>query len=255
MELALWVGSFALFGLCIGSFLNVVAYRVPRGESVVAPPSRCPDCGERVRPYDLIPVVSYVLLRGRCRFCGNPIRLRYPAVELLTGTAFAIAAWRMPWSVEALAGALLSAVLIAVVITDIDWRIIPNRIIAWGIGLGLLLRCLSHPLPWWNYALAALACSGLLFLLAIASKGGMGGGDIKLYLFIGLVLGLAPALLSLFAASLFGLLYGCMMLCFKPGFRKDRSLPFAPFIAVGAWWAYLYGQEALDAMLQYLVTV
>lgn len=133
LEMVLWVGGFALFGLCIGSFLNVVAYRVPRGESVVAPPSRCPACGERVRPYDLIPVVSYVLLRGRCRFCATPIGLRYPAVELLTGTAFAIAAWRMPWSAEAFAGALLSAVLIAVVITDIDWRIIPNRIIAWEL--------------------------------------------------------------------------------------------------------------------------
>lgn len=253
MALALWVVSFALLGLCIGSFLNVVAYRVPRGESVVAPPSRCTHCGEQVRPYDLIPVISYVILRGRCRSCGMPIAARYPLVELLTSAAFAAVAWNMPWNGEAIVGALLSSVLIAVAVIDIDWRIIPNRIVAWGMGLGLFMRCFIHPLPWWNYALAAVVCSGLLLLLAIASNGGMGGGDIKLYLFIGMVLGLASALLSLFTASVLGLVYGCVLLCFKPAFGKDRSLPFAPFIAAGAWWAYLYGEGVLHAMLQYIV--
>lgn len=244
-----WIVLWAMYGLCIGSFLNVVALRVPLRQSIVHPPSHCMQCEKRVKLYDLVPVFSYLWLRGRCRYCKTKISPMYAIIEAITSVLFAYMAWQVGISAELAASLLLISILITVTITDIHGRIIPNPIIGWAIFLGVIARIFSHPLPWWNYLLAAIICSALLLILAIASNGGMGGGDIKLYFFIGLMLGIVNALLSLFIASLLGLIYGLLMICLKPTFRDHRTVPFAPFIAAGALLAYLYGSQGMDAVL------
>jgi len=202
------VAPAAVFGLAIGSFLNLVAIRVPKGESVISPPSRCMLCGHRLGAFDLIPVFGYLLLGGRCRYCRGRISLAYPAGELITAAAFAVTAWRVGWTPELPAGLLLASVLIAAAQTDLRTMLIPDRIVAFALGAGLAARIVSHPLPWWEYALGSVLGAGILLILAVISRGGMGGGDIKLYLFVGMMLGYKLTLLSIFTASLLGSLYG-----------------------------------------------
>jgi prepilin signal peptidase PulO-like enzyme (type II secretory pathway) len=232
----------------IGSFLNVVAIRLPKGESIAYPPSHCVHCGHQLRPADLIPVLSYVLLRGRCRYCRSRISPAYPAGELAASAAFALMAWRTGCSLELIGAFLLAGVLIAASHTDLREMVIPDKLVAFGIAAGIAARLLSHPLPWWDYALGAAAGSGIMLLLAVVSRGGMGGGDIKLYLFVGLMLGLKLTILSIFAASVLGSLYGLgLMLAGK--FQRRMHIPFGPFIALGAMLSYSFGESWLAVYL------
>jgi len=250
MNIDVWltVAPAALLGLIIGSFLNVVAIRLPKGESIVYPPSHCLQCGRRLRAFDLIPVLSYLFLKGKCRYCRARISPAYPVGELVTAGAFAMTAWRVGWTPELAAGLLLASVLIAAAHADLRTMLIPDRIVGFGVAAGLIARIVSHPLPWWDYALGTALGGGLMLLLAYVSRGGMGGGDIKLYLFVGLMLGFKLTLLSIFAASLFGSLYGVgLMLAGK--FRRRMQVPFGPFIAAGTLAAFWFGNGWIDIYL------
>jgi leader peptidase (prepilin peptidase) / N-methyltransferase len=233
----------AAFGLAVGSFLTVVAHRLPRHESVVAPRSRCPSCGTMIRARDNVPVVSYVMLRGRCRSCGIAISPRYVLIELLTAGLFAAAAARFPSIYATAVLALFFAVLVAVAVIDVEHRIIPNRILypslvafpvilAAGVLMGEKLSLLQ--------AVAGfLAYGGGLFVVALISPGGMGMGDVKLAALIGLVLGafgLSYVAVAAAAAILAGGLGAVALLAFARATRK-HALPFGPYLAGGAVWA------------------
>jgi leader peptidase (prepilin peptidase) / N-methyltransferase len=235
--------SAAAFGLAVGSFLTVVAHRVPRHESVVAPRSRCPHCGTTIRARDNVPVVSYLLLRGKCRSCGTPISPRYMLIELLTAGLFAAAAARFPSLFATIVLALFFAVLVAVAVIDVEHRIIPNRILYPSLlafpvilAVGVLT---GEDLSLLRAALGLLAYGGGLFLVAVISPGGMGMGDVKLAAFIGLVLGafgLSYVAVAAAVAILAGGVGAVVLLAFARATRK-HAVPFGPYLAVGAVWA------------------
>jgi leader peptidase (prepilin peptidase)/N-methyltransferase len=233
----------AIGGALVGSFLNVVIQRLPRGESLVTPRSRCPRCEVEIRPRDNVPVLSWLALRGRCRSCGARIPVRYPLTEVLTAAAFAgVVAAR---GVDS--GLLLElpfvAMLIAVAGIDLEHNIVPNRIVvpaaAWALIAALVVA--TDELP--ELLIAGAAAFLALLLTALAYPAGMGMGDVKLAGVMGLYLGLsvAPALLVAFAV---GAVVGVGMIM-RHGDRK-RGLPFAPFLAVGGLIGVLAGPELID---------
>lgn len=233
-------------GLLVGSFLNVVAHRLPRGESVVSPGSRCPGCGNAVRPYDNVPVVSWLLLRGRCRSCGAPISWRYPAVELATAALYAaVVAARDDTGGIAL-GLILVTALVPIVLIDLETRLIPNVITA-PAAIAALVAGLALDLDGVPEQLIAGAGAGGFFLLAaLAYPRGMGMGDVKLAGVLGLCLGraVAPALMI---ALLSGVLVGGVIMA-RLGARAGRktAVPFGPFLALGGAVALFAGDAIVD---------
>jgi leader peptidase (prepilin peptidase)/N-methyltransferase len=238
-----------LIGACVGSFLNVCIHRMPLRQSVVWPASHCPSCGGAIAPHDNVPLVSYALLKGRCRACRAPISLRYPLVELANGLGYALILWRFGLGWPALIYAVLFSALL--IVSGIDWahQIIPDRITLPGIGLGLLAAATVLPVRLQDAVLGVLVGGGILWLLAWASpylfgKEGMGGGDIKLLAMIGAFLGWKPALLTIMIGALTGSVVGVLMILLKR-MRRDQYLPFGPFLALGAVVALFCHQELL----------
>jgi len=236
-----------VFGAVFGSFLNVVAYRLPRHESLLTPASHCPSCGTPVKPYDNVPILSFLLLRGRCRSCGVAISPRYPLVEALTGLlcAGAVLAHDSA-SAIALSVALILTVVPAALI-DVEHRIIPNGITALGAVLALGLGTALDPGGEPQRLIAGAAAGGVLLLAALAYPGGMGMGDVKLAGVMGLFLGsaVAPAILI---ALLAGTLAGAAILARK-GVQAGRKtkVPFGPFLALGAVTASFVGPQIVHA--------
>lgn len=234
-----------ILGTVIGSFLNVCIYRIPRGESVVFPGSHCPACSRRLGPVDLVPILSYLVLRGRCRTCTNRISPRYPLIELLTGVLFLVA-WYLTGPVPAVFNYwLLSSILVVVTFIDLEHYLIPNKVIAVGAVLQLVLNFFTHQISLTNAGLGFLVGGGLLLVIALVSRGGMGGGDIKLAALLGLFLGWQNVLLGFFAASLAGALTGILLVALKKKGRKD-AVPFGPFLSLGALLSLYAGQQLLD---------
>jgi leader peptidase (prepilin peptidase) / N-methyltransferase len=235
----------APFGLLIGSFLNVVAYRLPRGESLVKPRSRCTSCGEEVRPYDNVPVLSWLVLRGRCRHCGEGISARYPAVELVTAIVFAAVVVVRGLDADLALELPFAAMLIAVANIDLEHRIVPNKILlpmaVWGVGATALVR--PEFLP--EALIAGAAAFTALLLAALAYPAGMGMGDVKLAGVMGIYLGAAVAP-ALFAAFLVGSLVGVAMLARHGAAARKKGVPFAPFMALGGLLGLLAGSELVD---------
>jgi leader peptidase (prepilin peptidase)/N-methyltransferase len=242
-----------VLGAIAGSFLNVVAYRLPRHESLVTPASHCPKCGTPVRPYDNVPILSWLLLRGHCRSCSESISPRYPLVEALTA-ALCAGAVLVHHSV---AGIALSIVLILLVVPaaaiDLEHRIIPNRITALGavlaLGIGLALDPAGEP----ERLIAGAAAGGFLLLAALAYPGGMGMGDVKLAAVMGIFLGraVAPAILI---ALLAGVLAGAVVIARKGAHEgRKTAIPFGPFLALGALVAVFAGQPIVDLYVNHFL--
>jgi leader peptidase (prepilin peptidase)/N-methyltransferase len=241
---------FAFLGLCIGSFLNVVAYRLPRGESVVTPGSRCPGCDRPLKAYENIPVLSWLALRGRCRTCKTSISLRYPLIELATGALYvAIAAyWWEDWRELAL-GIVLVTALIPIALIDLEVKRIPNAITGPAALLAVPIAALTEP-SFVPEQLIAGAAATLFFLLpALIAKKGMGMGDVKLAGVMGLYLGaaVAPAIMI---ALITGTVVGIGVIA-RSGVAKGRktAVPFGPFLALGAVVCVFAGQSILDSYL------
>ena len=230
-----------LLGLLFGSFANVLIHRLPRHESIVAPGSRCPVCGASIRAWDNVPVLSYLVLWGRCRACGAVISPRYVIVELATGGLMAGIIWRFGVSPAALRFGALGFALVVVFFTDLEHQIIPNAITYPGIAAGLALSAAAGEfVP----SLAAAAAAGLVFLiLGIVSRGGMGGGDTKLAAMIGAFLGTPAVIVALFLAVALGAAAGLVLLAFRLRGRKDM-IPFGPAMAAGAMIA-VFGSNAI----------
>lgn len=230
-----------LLGLVVGSFLNVVIHRVPRRESVVWPASRCPACGESIAPLDNVPLLSYVLLRGRCRSCKAPISARYPLVEALTGALFAAAAYAFGLDLRLLSALVLISTLVALAGIDLEHRLLPNVIVGPAALVGLALSILESPERWWVYPVSALAVAGGLFALAVAYPGGMGMGDVKMGGMLGAFLG-PYAALAVFFGALAGAITGGLLIA-TGRMQRRHALPFGVFMALGGIVALFVGPQ------------
>ncbi len=236
---------FTIFGLVFGSFYNVVGLRVPKKESIAFPPSHCTSCDRRLTALDLVPVFSYLFLKGRCRSCGEKIHWVYPLMEFITGGLFALSFWQIGFQPELIIAILFMSLLVIITVSDIAYMLIPDKVLL-PIGALLLVLRLFIPLdPWWDSLLGAALGFGILLLIAIVSKGGMGGGDIKLFFVIGLVLGVSSTFMTLFFASLIGSIAGIIMLRIKNEGRKT-PVPFGPSIALAAVIVYFWGDALLN---------
>lgn len=246
-------GVAGVLGLAFGSFLNVVAYRVPIGLSVVRPPSACPTCKSPVRPRDNVPVVSWFLLRGKCRDCASPISVRYPVVEALTGALFAatVLVVGLVWALPAYLW--FGAVTMALILTDLDHKRIPNRILYPGTVVGTVLLAVGSSIDgrfsdFGRAMVGGLIYFGGLFLLALIARGGFGFGDVKLAFLLGLFLtfrGWEHLLVGVFLAFFIGGLVAILLLVTRKKGRKD-AVPFGPSLVVGAWVAIGFGLEIAE---------
>ncbi|MGH2864979.1 MAG: prepilin peptidase [Solirubrobacteraceae bacterium] len=242
-----------VLGAVFGSFLNVVVHRLPRHESVVHPGSHCPKCGTPVKPYDNIPIVSWLLLRGHCRGCGASISVRYPLVETLTA-ALCVAAVLTHRSATGIALSLaLILFLVPAALIDLEHRIIPNRITAAGVLLALAIGLVLDPAGEPGRLIAGAAAGGFLLLAALAYPGGMGMGDVKLAGMMGLFLGaaIAPALLI---AMIAGVALGLAVIARK-GAQQGRktAIPFGPFLALGGLSAIFLGHQLVGVYVNHFL--
>ncbi|MCM3715092.1 prepilin peptidase [Halalkalibacter oceani] len=235
-----------LVGCIVGSFYNVVGLRLPVGESIVKPRSQCPVCGHRLSAWELVPLLSYMCLRGRCRVCRAVISPLYPAVELGTGLLFALSFYVYRWTGDTLLLLVLVSLLAIIFVSDVRYMLIPDRVLLFFTALILLLRlCFLPSEPWWDAFLGAIAGFALLYIIAIVSRGGMGGGDVKLFGVLGLILGWQHTLLAFFLSCLSGALLGGAALVIGKVERR-KPVPFGPFIVLGAITAYFFGESLVE---------
>lgn len=225
------------FGLVFGSFFNVAIYRLPQKISLVKPGSRCPNCGHKLNFLELIPVVSFLLQKGRCKACHEGISWRYPLIELATGLGFALIAWWHPVWTSFLTGAMFYSLLLVLAFIDLDHKILPNAITVPGVLVALFLALLGFSIPFWSSVLGALVGFLLLFAIALISKGGMGMGDLKMMALIGAFLGWKAVFYVLFGASLLGSVGGILYLYLTKQDRKT-PIPFGPSLALAAVFVY-----------------
>jgi len=233
-----------LFGVVIGSFCNVVIYRLPRGKSIVSPGSQCRLCSSAIRPWDNIPLLSYLILKGRCRSCSEPISVRYPAVEFISGMLFVWLYFKFGFTMSFAVYALMASTLLVVALIDFDHKIIPNLITLPGIAIGLSLSLWALPITPLASLFGLLIGGTLFYLIALVSKGGMGGGDIKLIAMIGAFLGWQGALFTIFSGALLGSLVGMILMLLGKKGRKDK-VPFGPFLSCGAILFVLSGDDLI----------
>jgi leader peptidase (prepilin peptidase)/N-methyltransferase len=249
MTLAYAAGLAGAFGLIVGSFLNVVAYRLPRGESIVFPGSHCPSCDTPIKPYDNVPVLSWLVLRGRCRSCHTSISARYPVVEAVTAALLVAVVLAKGADEDAWLGLAFVILLVPVTLIDLDHRIIPNTLMLIGtvVSVGILL--LTDPGAITEHLIAAAAAGGFLLVAALAYPAGMGMGDVKLAAVMGLFLGrsVGPAMLVALVA---GSVVGALIIARK-GAKEGRktAIPFGPYLAFGG----IVGLFAGDAIVDWYV--
>jgi leader peptidase (prepilin peptidase)/N-methyltransferase len=250
MPLGIGLVVAAIGGLIVGSFLNVVVHRLPRGESLARPGSHCPRCDAPVRPYDNVPVVSWLALRGRCRACGERIAARYPLVETATAALFVAVVLGRDSTVEIVLGLALVAVLLPAALIDLDHRKIPNRLLAPGAIVAVVAGTALDPAGEPERLIAGAAAGGLLLLAALAYPRGMGMGDVKLAAVMGLFLGRAvgPAML---AALVMGVVVGAVVIA-RHGAARGRktAVPFGPMLGLGG----LFGLFAGGAVVSWYTT-
>ncbi|KMK74659.1 prepilin peptidase [Alkalihalobacillus pseudalcaliphilus] len=244
MEVLLYL-YIGLIGLCLGSFFNVVGLRLPKGNLWTRSRSYCPSCERTLKARDLYPVFSYIFLRGACRTCRAPISPLYPSVELMTATLFVFAYWQFGLTGEWVVSLILISLLMIVVVTDLRYMLIPDKLLLFFAPFLLVFRLFIAPFEfWWQPLLGSAVGFSLLLLIAIISKGGMGGGDIKLFAVLGLTLGWEKVLLTFMFACLIGALMGGILLLLKKVKRK-QPIPFGPFIVAGALISYFYGMDLI----------
>jgi leader peptidase (prepilin peptidase)/N-methyltransferase len=234
-------------GLALGSFLNVVAARLPRGRSLARPGSACVSCEAPVAWYDNVPLVSYLVLRGRCRSCGARIGLRYPAVELVTALLVAACFLVFGLSLDAVVAAFFCAALVAISAIDLEHRIIPNVIVLPAAAVVVVANTLLHPGIEW--ALAGLGCAAFLFVAVLAYPAGMGMGDVKLALLLGAALGRTGPI-ALMIGMLAALVPAVVLFARHGSAARKMAIPFGPFLAVGGAIALFFGDHLLDVYLE-----
>lgn len=245
-----------IFGAIVGSFLNVCIYRIPRHKSIVFPSSRCPNCNSPISVLENIPIVSYIFLKGKCRDCGENISVRYPVVECLNAIIYMVVLWRFGLNWYSLICMAFASAMIVITFIDLDFQIIPDTITLPGILIGLacsifiLIDPYNRPanIGIMNSVIGALIGGGSFYLIALLSRGGMGGGDIKMMGMVGAFLGWKGVLMTTFIASLTGSVVGISLMVFKGKGRKAK-VPFGPFLALGSLVSLFWGQELMRLYL------
>lgn len=239
-----------ILGLIVGSFSNVCIYRIPRNESIIYPASHCPKCRSNISPKDNIPLLSYILLKGRCRNCKSKISIQYPIVELLTGLIYLIIYLVYGLSIQSLIYIILSSALIIIAFIDLNEQIVPDIISLPGIVIGFILSFLVPYISFINSALGVLVGGGIILVIGLVGsaffkKEAMGGGDVKLAAMIGAFLGWRYIIISLFLGFFLGALAGIFLILSKIKSRED-VIPFGPFIVLGSFITLLWGEKIIS---------
>ncbi|HLR20453.1 MAG TPA: prepilin peptidase [Tissierellaceae bacterium] len=239
-----------IYGLIIGSFLNVCIYRIPIQKNIAFPSSYCPKCNVHIRWYDNIPILSYLILLGQCRYCGDRISLQYPIIELLNAIIYSVLYYKFQFSLDFLFFSIISSILIIISFIDLKYMIIPDVLVSIIFISTIIHKILSHSM--YNESinflngLAGFIISGVLFLaIVILSKGGMGGGDVTLISTLGFILGIKLILLNIFLSFLLGACISVILLSLKMKTKKD-PIPFGPFIILSFFIVLLYGNNILS---------
>ena len=242
-----------IIGASLGSFFNVCIYRIPNKKSVVNPPSHCYNCNTRLKPLDLVPILSWTLLRGKCRYCGQKISPRYALVELLTGTLFVLVYIVYGPNIITLYYSLLVSLLVIITFIDLDYYIIPDELVIFGSVGAVIFNILGQGISIKDSLLAGLICGGgmlvLIYLIElIIKKEVMGGGDIKLFGMVGLFLGIKLGLLTILLSVYVGAIYGVATIIYSKIKKKEFNsmIPYGPFISVGALISILYGTNIIN---------
>lgn len=243
--------TFFIFGTVFGSFFNVVGLRVPKKESFHRSRSYCPSCKKTLQFYELIPIISYVLQRGKCRNCQQSISPIYPVIELATGILFVLAYVQLGFTWELITALLLTSLLMIIFVSDIKYMLIPNKVLLFFLPFLIVMRIVVPLNPWYDAIVGAVIAFVLLAIIIIVSKGGMGAGDMKLFGILGIVLGLWKVLLTFFLAALFGAVIGGAFMLFNKVKRK-QPIPFGPFIVLATFITYYWGDNIIDWYLKLL---
>jgi len=239
-----------ILGLIVGSFCNVCIYRIPRNESIIFPASYCPKCHTKIKPVDNIPLLSYILLKGRCRNCGSKISIQYPVVELVTGIIYILIFLIYGLTLQSLIYIILSSALIIIAFIDLNEQIVPDVISLPGIAIGLILSFFVPYISFINSALGVVSGGGIILIIGLAGsaifkKEAMGGGDVKLAAMIGAFLGWRYIIISLFLGFFLGALAGIFLILSKIKSRED-TVPFGPFIVLGSMITLLWGENIIS---------
>ncbi len=251
-----WTVLFFILGAIIGSFLNVCIYRIPRERSIVRPGSSCPGCGTPIKFYDNIPFFSYIILRGRCRKCGEPISIRYLLVEIITALLFSVFFVVFGFSIDLFVALAFLCLLVVISFIDLDFRIIPDTLSLGGLLLGVALSFFRPYFSWTDSLIGVFVGGGVLYAIAklyeIARKAeGMGGGDIKLLAMIGSFCGVKGVVFSLISGSFLGTIVGIPLMLIKREGTK-YALPFGPFLSLGALLYILAGSDLIHAFFSFV---
>ncbi|MCH9031689.1 MAG: prepilin peptidase [candidate division Zixibacteria bacterium] len=254
---ALEIGLVALTGFAVGSFLNALIHRLPRGIKFGLSRSQCPHCGVTIGLKDNIPVISYLILKAKCRSCRKPISIRYPLVESLNAGVYFWLYWYFGFSWELLGLWPLSSALIAIIFIDLEHMIIPDKITLPGIAVGLAYSLTPYGMGALNSAIGILVGGGALYLIALLGealfkKESMGGGDIKMAAMMGAFLGWQKVILVFMLAASIGLVISIVLMAISQKFRRERMIPFGPFLATACFVALLYGDRMIDFYMMYV---
>lgn len=241
-----------LIGSILGSFFNVVGLRIPAGQSIVHPRSSCPTCKHQLTAIELIPVFSYIFQGAKCRNCKTKISPIYASVELVTAILFTISPWLVGWSKELIIAWTLISLLMIIFVSDLTYMIIPDKVLLFFAPVFIIERIFIPLEPWWDMLIGSGVGFLLLYVIAVVSKGGMGGGDIKLYAVIGIVLGWKLVLLSFFFATIIGTIIGLISKAFGK-IKKGKPMPFGPSIVIGTLLSYFFGQEFITWYIDFIV--
>jgi len=246
-----WMIVFFVTGSVLGSFFNVVGLRLPKQIAFDYNRSCCPRCNHQLRWYELIPIASYILQKGKCRHCTRRISFIYPFIEFFTGFLFAYSYWHIGLTLELFMSLIFISMLMIVFVSDITYMLIPNKILLFFLPLLLFMRVISPLDPWYDVFIGAVLGLVLIALIIILSKGKMGGGDMKLFAVIGIVLGWKGTLLTLVLASFFGAMIGGIIMMIKKT-EKKQPIPFGPYIVITSLISYFYGKDIISIYISIL---
>lgn len=234
-----------VIGIILGSFYNVVGLRVPLKQSIIKPRSSCPICRQKLKTSELIPIISYLVQCGKCRNCTSPISPIYPLVEITTGILFVLAPILLGWTPDLFIAWSLISLLVIIFVTDISYMLIPNKIIFFFMFMFILLIIIKPLNPWWDSITGTVIGFGIPLVITLISKGGMGGGDIKLFGIIGFLMGSKGVILAFIFSTFYGALFGFVGLVFGR-LKQRKPIPFGPFIAFGTLTSYFFGNQILN---------
>ncbi|WP_226036529.1 prepilin peptidase [Aquibacillus saliphilus] len=236
-----YLSYFFIIGIVFGSFFNVVGLRVPKKKLFQSQRSYCPHCNHTLSWYELIPVISFLMQQGKCRHCRGSISPIYPLIEMFTGLLFAYSFYTFGLQLELITSLLLVSLLAIIIVTDLTYMLIPDRILLFFLPLFVIIRIFVPLEHWWSPLLGAVIGTLLLAIIIIVSRGGMGGGDMKLFGLLGIVLGFKGVLLAFFLSTLFGSIISIVLIGLKIIERK-KPIPFGPFIVLGSLTSYFFGE-------------